>query len=221
MIVIGHRGAAAVSPENTIGSIERAFADGAGMVEIDVRLCQDQELVVVHDSSLQRTFGIDRPVSELTSNELIELGVPTLEQAWVASSGRIVIEVKGQWGTDIATRCIDVLMTFLESRDSTNAIVSSFDLTALRKIAGKIATGALTHEAFDVASALSVASTHEYLFLPLELTDSDSIARAHEQGLRIIPWTVNDVERIRKLCDQGADGIITDDPGAAVRALKR
>jgi glycerophosphoryl diester phosphodiesterase len=70
MLIIGHRGAAAVAPENTIVSLQRAFADGADGVEFDVQLARDGAPVIVHDYTLRRTTGRAGRVGDFTAAEL-------------------------------------------------------------------------------------------------------------------------------------------------------
>src|SRR6266550_5167468 len=74
-LVIGHRGSSAVAPENTIAAFVRAISDGADGFEFDVRLALDNEPVVIHDSSLQRTARIPGVVAQLTSKELQKIDV--------------------------------------------------------------------------------------------------------------------------------------------------
>jgi|SRR5918911_965108 glycerophosphoryl diester phosphodiesterase len=77
MLIIGHRGAAAVAPENTLVAFKRAFRDGADGIEFDVRLARDRVPVVIHDASLRRTALRDGDVAQLSSAELCETDVGT------------------------------------------------------------------------------------------------------------------------------------------------
>ncbi|HJR05923.1 MAG TPA: glycerophosphodiester phosphodiesterase family protein [Pyrinomonadaceae bacterium] len=74
-LILGHRGAAAVAPENTLAAFERALRDGADGVEFDVRLARDNVPVVIHDATLRRTAGLDAPVASLSSSELSAIAV--------------------------------------------------------------------------------------------------------------------------------------------------
>src|SRR4029453_3971142 len=74
-LILGHRGASALAPENTLAAFSRAIGDGADGIEFDVRLARDGVPVVIHDASLKRTGLIDRPVCELTSAELGQVDV--------------------------------------------------------------------------------------------------------------------------------------------------
>src|SRR6266550_1324398 len=74
-LIVGHRGASAVAPENTLAAFSRAIADGAEGIEFDVRLSRDGVPMVIHDASLRRTASIDSLVSDLSSEELLEIDV--------------------------------------------------------------------------------------------------------------------------------------------------
>jgi glycerophosphoryl diester phosphodiesterase len=74
-LIIGHRGASAFAPENTIAAFERALGDGADGIEFDVRLARDGVPVVIHDSTLKRTAGIDAPIAALSSSDLSAIDV--------------------------------------------------------------------------------------------------------------------------------------------------
>ena len=76
-LIIGHRGAAAVAPENTMVSFERAMTDGADGIEFDVRLARDRVPVVIHDADLRRTALRDGAIASLSSTELHKVDVGT------------------------------------------------------------------------------------------------------------------------------------------------
>jgi len=73
MIIMGHRGAAALEPENTLLAIGRAIEIGVNAVEIDVHLSKDKEIVVIHDSTVDRTTDGSGPVCSFTLDELKKL----------------------------------------------------------------------------------------------------------------------------------------------------
>jgi glycerophosphoryl diester phosphodiesterase len=166
-LVLGHRGASAHAPENTLAAFARAINDGADGIEFDVRLSRDGAAVVIHDANLKRTGLIDRPVSELTAAELRQIDVgswfrraqnpkenfhgeklPTLAQVFdlfSASSGLLYIEMKceANEGTALAG---EVARLTRETRMSDRVVVESFDhsaIAALKKIDAEIRTAAL------------------------------------------------------------------------------
>jgi glycerophosphoryl diester phosphodiesterase len=75
--IIGHRGASAIAPENTLCAFERALLDGADGIEFDVRLARDSVPVVIHDASLRRTGLREGLIAQLSSSELSEIDVGT------------------------------------------------------------------------------------------------------------------------------------------------
>src|SRR5215208_2524413 len=87
-LIIGHRGASAVAPENTMAAFREAIATGADGIEFDVRLTRDGVPVIIHDSTLRRTGGLQRRVSDLAASELEQVDVgswfaPAFAQATV------------------------------------------------------------------------------------------------------------------------------------------
>src|SRR6185295_1303429 len=76
-LIIGHRGASAVAPENTMAAFREAIAVGADGIEFDVRLASDGVPVVIHDSTLRRTGGLNQRVADLSSQELSKVDVGT------------------------------------------------------------------------------------------------------------------------------------------------
>ncbi len=166
--ILGHRGASAVAPENTLAAFSRAISDGADGIEFDVRLSRDGVPVVIHDATLKRTGLIDRPISALTAGELREIDVgswfaegttspkgsflgeklPMLAQVFElfsANSGLLYIEMKCDQdeGPLLAT---EVVRLTRESRMAERIVVESFDhvaIAAVKKIDSGIRTAAL------------------------------------------------------------------------------
>lgn len=166
--ILGHRGASAVAPENTLTAFSRAIVDGADGIEFDVRLSRDQVPMVIHDASLRRTGLIDRSVSELTRAELQEIDVgswfdqraqpsresfrgeklPTLEQVFQlfsSKSGLLYLEMKCE-ADEGAALAATVAREIEESGISNRVVVASFDHSAIAEIkkhAAAIRTAAL------------------------------------------------------------------------------
>jgi glycerophosphoryl diester phosphodiesterase len=167
-LILGHRGASAVAPENTLVAFSRAIADGADGIEFDVQLSRDHVAVVIHDASLSRTGLIDRRVSKLTSAELQAMDVgswfdqraqssgesyrgeklPTLAevfQLFSSKSGVLYIEMKCE-ADEGAALAATVANGIEESRMVNRVVVASFELSAIaaiKKISAAIRTAAL------------------------------------------------------------------------------
>src|SRR5512140_1897675 len=86
--VIGHRGAAAHLPENTMPSFEAAIAAAAPGVECDVHVSRDGELMVIHDHTLDRTTAISGLIEETDSAAMRLAGVPTLDEYLAVTKDR-------------------------------------------------------------------------------------------------------------------------------------
>jgi len=155
-LILGHRGASALAPENTLAAFSRAISDGANGIEFDVRLSRDGVAVVIHDASLKRTGLVDRAVVELTAAELCEIDVgswfaerttnpresfrgeklPTLAhvfELFSTTSGLLYVEMKcrPEEGEALAA---EVVRLTRESDMVERVVVESFDHSAIAAI---------------------------------------------------------------------------------------
>lgn len=220
--VIAHRGASAAWPENTLTAFEAAVRVGADMVELDVRLTADGALVVMHDADVARTTDGRGLVCELTLAEVRALHVPTLRDALDLLQGRAgaEIEVKDDPGEAAA----DAVVAVLHEMRFEAVLVSSFHAGALARVRERhaaIATGLETDGTDALRAGLDHVVAHGHRFL---LPDAHSLMRAgrdvvrlaHERGVRVGTWTVDDPEAIAELYARGVDAVETNDPGMAV-----
>src|SRR4029453_93606 len=116
VLIIGHRGARNLWPENSLEGFRRTRALGVAAVEFDVHLARDGELVVIHDPSLERTTEGTGPVADRTATELAALGVPRLEAVldiYAGTSVELHIEIKtdalGRPYEGLEKRLLDVI----------------------------------------------------------------------------------------------------------------
>jgi len=216
MLKIGHRGAKFYEPENTLRSFKKALELGVDAVELDVRRTRDGELVVIHNAEVDRTTNGKGLVSELTLEEIKQLDagkgekIPTLEEAldFLDKRVKILIELK-EAGIEEA-----VLKLVREKGLKNNVIVISFLEEALRRIReldGEVETGLIyvRHEN-PVEKALELKANY---LLPLyRFTHSSLIRKAHENGLKVIVWTINDEKGALEYVRKGVDGITSDRP---------
>ena len=213
---VGHRGAKAYEPENTIRSFMKALELGVNAVELDVRRTKDGEIVVIHDAEVDRTTNGKGLVSELTLGEIKQLStdkgekIPTLEEAlnFLDRKVKILIEIKE---VGIEEKVLDIVRRKgLED----NVIIISFHEETLRKIrelSDKVETGLIYVKHKDpIGAALSLKA--QYLLPLYRFIHSAFIKKAHERGLRIIAWTINTVEEAQEYVNKGVDGIASDKP---------
>jgi len=216
MLRIGHRGARAYEPENTLRSFKKALEIGVDAVEFDVRKTKDDQLVVIHDADVKRTTDGEGLVSELTLEEIkgfsAEKGekIPTLKEAldFLDTKVKIVIELKE---TNVEEK---VLKAVREKGLQKNVVIVSFIEKALRKIREldeEVETGLIyVKHKNPVKAALELKASY---LLPLySFTHTANVQKAHDNGLKIIVWTINKPEEVAEYQKKGVDGIASDKP---------
>jgi glycerophosphoryl diester phosphodiesterase len=216
MLRIGHRGARAYEPENTIRSFKKAIEISVDAVELDVRETKDGQLIVIHDPDVKRTTDGNGLVSELTLKEIkgfsTEKGekIPTLEEAldFLDKKVKVLIELK-EAGVEK-----EVLALVHEKRLEKNVIVTSFLEDALRKVREldkDIETGLIyARHKNPLKAALELKA--QYLVAFYRFTHTANVQKAHENGLKVIVWTVNTPEEAAEMAKKGVDGIASDKP---------
>ncbi len=225
-LVVAHRGASRVEPENTLAAFAAAVRLGADMVELDVRLTADGALAVVHDPVL----ADGRPVHVLAQADL-PVGVPLLDDALDTCRPLSVnIELKNspkERGFDPHNRVADAVAEVVVARgDEGRVLVSSFHLLAIDRmkvVAPVVETARLVSVVRGQARlvAETAAGGHQGIHPWHALVTRRLVARVHEAGLALRPWTVDDPERIRTLAAMGVDAIVTNVPDLARSALAR
>ena len=108
-LVVGHRGAAAYKPENTLPAFEEAIASQAVATECDVHVSQDGELAVMHDATLDRTTSLKGAVKETAMSIMRAAGVPTLADLTKVTKDRIVLVVEIKEGEGVEQKVVDHL----------------------------------------------------------------------------------------------------------------
>ncbi len=225
-MVYAHRGASADAPENTVAAFAEAVRQGADGVELDVRRTADGMLVVHHDASLPD----GRLVMDVAYADL-PLHVATLTEALDACGELVVnVEIKNLPADpdhDASLGIADAVAAVLLGRpDPSRFLVSSFHLATIdrvRAVAPGLSTALLTSVDPPPLSGVVVAAARGHVAIhPYDLTvDEELVAAAHEAGLAVNVWTVDDPTRIRALAALGVDGIVTNRPGATRAALGR
>jgi glycerophosphoryl diester phosphodiesterase len=240
--VIGHRGAAASAPENTLAGVRQAFREGARWIEFDTKLTADGMPVIFHDDRLDRVTSGHGPVAERRLDELRTLdagswfeprfhgeGIPTLEEmlSLLASLGMGAnIEVKPCPGRSVETarRTMSVARACWPTT-APIPVVSSFDLVALAEARDAapdwpmalLADGA-DGWAVDSLVAKAKALGCQGIHLDDRLADEACLATCKAEGFATGVWTVNAVDRAHALWEWGVDAIISDRPGALLKA---
>jgi len=224
MMIMGHRGAAALEPENTLLSIARAIEIGVDAVEIDVRLSKDKELVVIHDSSVDRTSNGTGPVGSYTLEEIKKLDagkgerIPTLQEAidLIGNRVRPVIELKEE---GIEKRVVELIK---KNGFEDNVYVISFwheVVKAAKEMDNRIKTGILL-VGCPVDACIATRAYADALVMKYNFVNRKFVEIAHEEGLKVFIWNIDDQHLLRPYVDIGVDGIGSNDPRVLVEYFR-
>jgi len=214
MLRIAHRGFAADYPENTLQAVSEA-ASRADAIEIDVRRCGSDELVVLHDATVDRVTDATGPVSEFSAAELGTLSVlntdncvPTLESVLEAipSDTAVNVELKERGTAGDALEAANA--------SPNDVFVSAFDpeVLAEARTAAEEVPRALLFETSPRASLETAVDLDCPLVHPEQTLclGSSIVERAHDAGLSVNAWTVDSAQMGKSLAERGIDGVIAD-----------
>jgi len=232
-LVFAHRGGCALGPENTCVAFDRGIAAGADGLELDVHLSADGVLVVHHDETLDRTTSGSGPLAARTAAELARLdagdgaGVPTLREVLRRYADvPIIVEMKAN----------SAVMGAALAREVQRAGAAARVCAAGAGVRGLAAArAALPGMASSAAHAeVQIALYRSWVGWPARrapyggfqvperavghrIVSPRFLRHAHQRGLKVQVWTVDEEADMRRLLDWGVDALITNRPDVAVR----
>ena len=233
MQIFAHRGFSLQYPENTMTAFRKALEAGADGIEMDARLTQDGQIVIMHDSSIDRTTNGKGKVRDMPLKEILGLDagikkgvvfenerVPMLEQVFAELGGKLLLNIElcnYDEGDNrmLANQTVELIEKY-KLVDS--VIISSFRFNNLVYVKDKnpaISCGLLAKQGIMglfarnlLNHSVSVDALH-----PFYTDASAGLIRKEQQcGRKVRAWTVNSPEDIRQLYELGVDAIFTDDP---------
>ncbi|QIW23530.1 glycerophosphodiester phosphodiesterase [Sulfolobus sp. S-194] len=213
MICIGHRGASAYEPENTIRAFKRAIEMGCEGIEMDLRRTKDGKIIVIHDETVDRTTNGKGKVSEMTLEEIKKLDsrgekIPLLSEVLSEVKANLyLLEIKeGGYEEQIVNEVKG--FNLLDS-----VIFISFNYDSLRKIkeSGGKRIGLIYS---SLPSPIKIAKNmNAYAMLPkYNLLNRTEVHELKRNKFFLIPWVVNDVSILEKMVYYRVDAIATDKP---------
>ena len=224
-LVVAHRGASGLAPENTMLAHHVAYEVGAHMVEIDVQETADGKLVCMHDYDVDRTTNGSGAVAELTYRELRELDagkgqkIPSLEE--------VLDFIHGKMKINIELKVLEIendVLSMVKARSMfPDVTISSFlhgTLVAIRNLDSSIYTAVLVEKHREDLITYVIEHDANALNPDYRLITSDIIEQAHRNNIQVFPWTVNDSSQMRDLFNMNVDGIITNFPDVAIKILE-
>ena len=235
--VIAHRGYRQKYPENTLAAIQAAVATGVPMIELDVMFSRDRKVVVIHDTTLERTTNGHGAVNNCTMEKLKQLDagswfdprfadqrLPELSDVLELVGGRtrLNIEIKDQayehnHPPDAIEKQIVARVKQKDLQDS--VLISSFEIDILVQIASMqdppaialISKTPASKRIVEICTHLKVFSWHpDHLILTPRQVDM-----MHAAGLKVFPYNVDTFEDFVKMVNMQVDGVITDNPVSA------
>jgi glycerophosphoryl diester phosphodiesterase len=240
-VIVAHRGASTVAPENTMEAFRAGVAAGADAIELDVHLTADGVLAVIHDETLERTTDRTEAVVGLSFDDIRSadagfaftdadgehpfrgtgLTVPTLGEVldWLPAEVGLVVEIK-------AVAAADATVEALRGREERTTIIS-FDERAInrvRELNPGLATGLLLVPGDSFERGLAYAVEHGHTGIhpyeaDLGLDPSAFLQAAAAWERQVGCYVVNDPDRMLVLTAAGLWGFVTDDPALARATL--
>lgn len=233
-LVIAHRGASLVAPENTIPAFRLAAELGADAIEFDAKLTADGHVVIHHDRTLNRTTNGSGPLSARTLEELQRLdagshlnqkfagvSIPTLKQVFQEFGDQLLMNIElTNYARPFNSLPENVSQMITEFDLIDQVLISSFNPIALmkmRRLAPEIPLGLLVMDSEPTwLISFSRLITPYHAFHPsFPMVDDQLVQREHKLGYHVNVWTVNEPDQIRELVSIGVDGVITDAPDTA------
>jgi len=243
LIRVGHRGAAALAPENTLRAFETALQHDVDAIEFDVLDLVDGPLIVAHSNDLGEVShgAVSGTVRDHSLAELRELApeLPTLDEAleFLAARPGVALHVD----LKLDQRLDEVVDALRRHAVLDRSVVSSFHLDSLRAVAAaapglpigltypedrygvskrrafqpaiKLGTAALRRAIVGRVPRLVASAGASALMLHHGVVSRAAVARAHGIGAAVWAWTVDSPAEVERVVAAGVDGVITNDPG--------
>lgn len=220
MMIIGHRGAAELAPENTLKSIQAGLDSKVDMIEIDIAICKTGEIMVIHDDTVNRCTNGTGYICDLEFNYLRTLDagegeiIPTLQEVIDLIDGRIPlnIEIKGKGSSHEVAK---ILKNEIKNKGRylDNFIVSSFDhieLVCFNKLYPLIKICPLISCIPINLAAMAEEMGAWSLNISREFISQELVNDAHKRGIKILVYTVNEPEDFVRIKKFNVDGVFTN-----------
>lgn len=231
--VTAHRGHSRAAPENTISAVRKAIDSGADFAEIDVLLTSDGVPVLLHDSDLKRTAGDVQRISDVTFEQarLLDVGswfspqfvgetIPTLSEVLELSKGKIKLNIELKIYDPDPRLVPAIVQQIVDHGFESDCIVTTFKyetLQEIKRLSPRLKTGQIIAHALGDVSRLEV----DALSVRANWLMDSVLRQAHQQGMEVHVWTVNEAADMYRLIKRGVDNIITDDPDLMIEVKRK
>ncbi|MEW6227216.1 MAG: glycerophosphodiester phosphodiesterase [Bacillota bacterium] len=237
-LILGHRGASDVAPENTLAAFQAGLDVGVDGFELDVQLSSDGELVVIHDERADRTTSGKGWVKDMTLAELKKLDagswfnpkfagerIPTLGEVLELVADRCaLINVEIKSGVvlypGIEAKIISLLKKFHAIDKTVLSSFNHFSLRTAKVIDPAVKTGVLYMEGLVDPWVYAKQVPADALHPAFYAVVPEIVKGAHAGGLTVNTWTVDKPDDMRRMIACGVDAVITNCPKVMLDIVK-
>lgn len=234
--ILAHRGASAYAPENTLPAFQLACEMGADGFELDVHLTKDQQVVVIHDETIDRTSNGTGNVEEMTYEKLLDLDfsnnkegykevkIPLLEEVFeLASKNNMFVNVeikedRYKESYPIIEKVLEIEKKYHMTGKVAYSSFNHYILKELKKISTNIPTGILYDcgmvDIWEYSKKLKAQAIHPYYRC---LQNRKIVEECKKRNIIIRPWTIDREEDIRYFLELEVDAIISNRPDIVKR----
>jgi glycerophosphoryl diester phosphodiesterase len=225
VLAIAHRGDPIGHRENTLPAFAAAVAQGADMLELDLRRTRDGAIVVLHDQSLLRLWELDASVGDLDLSALTRLGagdvrIPTLRQVFDAVPPDVELMVDFT-RREVVAGALDQALP-ADALDRCLFVTGNVEaLRLLRGLSGRARIGLTWTEGADPPLTLLDELGAEYWNPMFSFVTAEGVDAVHEAGLRVSTWTVDSREDMGRVVTDGVDAVVSNRVAELVDFLGR
>jgi glycerophosphoryl diester phosphodiesterase len=217
-IAIAHRGDPVAERENTLPAFTSAVREGADMIELDLRRTRDGEIVVLHDATLSRLWGVARPVADLDLAAVREIGDGQLR---IPTFREVLAHIDVPMMVDLNAETVEGALNEVRQADAVaRALFVTGNVAALRhlrNLAPEARIGLTWVAQEPPPPALLRELGAEYWNPMFRLVTPERVDAVHAMGLKVSTWTVDKPRHMARVVAAGVDAIVSNQ----IRQLRR
>lgn len=234
--IIAHRGFSSRAPENTMAAIHKSLElPQLDMIEVDVHLSKDEQVIVIHDFSLDRTTDKKGQICDLSLEEIAKADagtwfdqkyagekIPTLSEVLdqVVGKKKLLIEIKGKPSRTYPRIVPKIIAEIKKYQAEKWCIIQSFQPTYLEQL-NQLHVDIEAHRLVSAPCSLPSVPKVSAINADYHFWSTQRISEVHQQKLKTFVYTVNDLCAIKKAILMGVDGIITNYPEKVIELKQK
>jgi glycerophosphoryl diester phosphodiesterase len=229
VLTIAHRGSSGERPENTMIAFKRSIEEGSDAIELDIQLSKDNEIIVCHDTTVNRTTNGTGYIRDMDLSTLKQLDagswfakqfagetLPLLNEVFELVPNHILInvEIKNKYEGHLLRPLLELIKKY---NRTDSVVISSFDhkfLKLLKLQEPKLKVGVLIScNMVNVMKYIDSMEIEVYSIHPnYKFIDKEDIQEAVKRGIEVFPYTIDSNESLLTAINSGVTGIMTNYP---------